>query len=198
MYNNIMEKWGWGGMDNVEEGIYMDENNRRMVTNIRLQMANLAEALIAEGRGEMALATLEKVIDVTPQENVPYTRVMLPIQENLALLATADSMKSPLGEDWSPELRERATERLREVTLALFAQQESEIDYYLSLEPGFYNAVRGEKDVAIQVADRLKRITEFYLPDDPELSALGARLDSIRSKIDAKDKAIIDLGRFSF
>ena len=198
MYNNIMEKWGWGGMDNVEEGIYMDENNRRMVTNIRLQMANLAEALIAEGKGEMALATLEKVIDVTPKENVPYTRVMLPIQENLALLATADSMKSPLGEDWSPELRERATERLREVTLALFAQQESEIDYYLSLEPGFYNAVRGEKDVAIQVADRLKRITEFYLPDDPELSALGARLDSIRSKIDAKDKAIVDLGRFSF
>ena len=32
-------------MDDVEHGIYMDENNRRMVTNLRLQMSNLAESL---------------------------------------------------------------------------------------------------------------------------------------------------------
>ena len=41
MYENVMEKWAWGNMDDVEHGIYMDENNRRMVTNIRLQMSNL-------------------------------------------------------------------------------------------------------------------------------------------------------------
>ncbi len=198
MYNNIMENWGWGGMDNTEEGIYMDENNRRMVTNIRLQMSNLAEALINEGKGEAALEVLEKVIDVTPEKNVPLTRVMLPIQESLAMLATADTMKSPFGADGSPEMQARAADRLRNLTLAMFEQQESEIDYYLSLEPGFYSAIRGEKDIALQVADRLQRITTFYLPGDETLEILSTRLDSLRSRVEEKERAIVDLGRFSF
>ena len=46
MYKNVMEDWAWGGMDDLEHGIYMDENNRRMVTNVRLQMSNLSDALI--------------------------------------------------------------------------------------------------------------------------------------------------------
>jgi len=50
MYANVMDKWVWGNMDDVENGIYMDENNRRMVTNVRLQMSNLAETLLKEGR----------------------------------------------------------------------------------------------------------------------------------------------------
>ena len=28
MYENVIDKWAWGGMDDLENGIYMDENNR--------------------------------------------------------------------------------------------------------------------------------------------------------------------------
>ena len=198
MYENVMENWAWGGMDNVEEGIYMDENNRRMVTNIRLQMANLAESLIREGKGEQGLAVLEKVLEVTPKENVPYTRVMLPIHENLATLATVDSMKSPFKDGAPEELRLRAEEKLAQLTRDLFDQQASELNYYHSLEPGFYAAVKGEKDMALQVADRVIRILKFYTPDMPMIDELEEKLDSIEVSLSEKDKAMIDLGRFSF
>ncbi|MGB1074921.1 MAG: DUF2723 domain-containing protein [Flavobacteriales bacterium] len=198
MYSNIMEKWGWGGMDNVEDGIYMDENNRRMVTNIRLQMANLAEAMILENRGVQALEVLEKVLEVTPEQNVPYTRVMLPIQENLALLATSDTLKSNLGPEFTKELRARAVERFEAVTLDLMNQQASEVEYFLSLEPSFYAAVAGERDLAMQVADRLMRITEFYVPESPILESLKVQLDSLNAQIETKNVEMVDLGRFSF
>ena len=198
MYENVMENWTWGGMDNVEDGIYMDENNRRMVTNIRLQMANLAESLIREGKGEQGLEVLEKVLEVTPKENVPYTRVMLPIHENLATLATADSMKSPFKDGAPEELRLRAEEKLAQLTRDLFDQQASELNYYHSLEPGFYAAVKGEKDMALQVADRVIRILKFYTPDMPMIGELEAELDSIEVSLSEKDKDLIDLGRFSF
>ena len=60
MHDNVMNKWEWGNMDDVEHGIYMDENNRRMVTNVRLQMSNLAESLLKEGDPVRALAVLDR------------------------------------------------------------------------------------------------------------------------------------------
>ena len=62
MYETVMDKWSWGGMDNLEDGIYMDENNRRMVTNFRLQMSILAEALMEENDPEKALDICEEMI----------------------------------------------------------------------------------------------------------------------------------------
>lgn len=176
----------------------MDENNRRMVTNIRLQMANLAEAMIIEERGAKALEVLEKVLEVTPEQNVPYTRVMLPIQENLALLATSDSLKSNLGPEFTEEMRSRAVARFEAVTLALMNQQASEVEYFLSLEPSFYAAVKGERDLAMQVADRITRITEFYVPESPILESLKDQLDSLNAQIETKNVEMVDLGRFSF
>ncbi len=67
-----MNKFAWGNMDYVEgNGIYMDENNRRMTTNLRLQFSNLAEQLIVEGKEKKALAVLQKVLEVTPGRMYP-------------------------------------------------------------------------------------------------------------------------------
>ena len=74
-------------MDDVEHGIYMDENNRRMVTNVRLQMSNLAETLLKEKDPVRALAVLDQLVKATPKENVPYSRVMMPVAESYLQLA---------------------------------------------------------------------------------------------------------------
>ena len=81
MYDNVMNHWSWGGMDDLENGIYMDENNRRMVTNIRLQMANLSGELLNENDPERALNVLDEILRGTPQQNVPYTNVLMPVAE---------------------------------------------------------------------------------------------------------------------
>src|SRR5580704_9398421 len=40
MYNNIMTKFQWGGMSHPK--IYLDENNMRFASNMRIQIGGLA------------------------------------------------------------------------------------------------------------------------------------------------------------
>jgi hypothetical protein len=47
MYDNFMNKYKWGNMD--KKGVYVDNYNRHLTNNYRLQFNNLAEALIREG-----------------------------------------------------------------------------------------------------------------------------------------------------
>ncbi|MGY6561102.1 MAG: protein O-mannosyl-transferase family [Luteibaculaceae bacterium] len=81
MYDNIMDKYVWGNMDSHQ--LYLDENNLRMTSNIRLQIAALADQLVAEGKNEKAVNVLRKSLDVMPENNVPYGDLMVYIVESL-------------------------------------------------------------------------------------------------------------------
>jgi tetratricopeptide (TPR) repeat protein len=70
MYDNIMNKFLWGGMD--KPGINMDENCARMTSNLRMQMSILATALINEGKKAKAEKVLDKCLAVMPEENIPF------------------------------------------------------------------------------------------------------------------------------
>jgi hypothetical protein len=70
MYNNIMKKFLWGGMD--KKGVNLDENSIRMVGNLRMQMSVLGSALISEGKNKKAKEVLDKCLEVMPDENIPY------------------------------------------------------------------------------------------------------------------------------
>ncbi|MBQ0115586.1 MAG: DUF2723 domain-containing protein [Bacteroidales bacterium] len=50
MYDNIMNKFRWGGLDTAAPGsLYLDETVRRMVTTVRSSMLDLATDFITEG-----------------------------------------------------------------------------------------------------------------------------------------------------
>lgn len=70
MYNNIMNKFLWGGMDTP--GVNLDENCMRMAGNLRMQMSILANALIGEGKNSKAKAVLDRCLEKMPDTNVPY------------------------------------------------------------------------------------------------------------------------------
>ena len=70
MYDNIVNKFLWGGLD--KKGVNLDETCVRMVGNLRMQMAVLAGALINEGKNKKAKAVLDKCLTVMPDENIPY------------------------------------------------------------------------------------------------------------------------------
>jgi hypothetical protein len=71
MYDNMMNKFKWGGVDKKE--IYMDENNLRMTMNLRSNFGRLASNLIMEGKKEQAVKVLDRCFEVLPENNVPYT-----------------------------------------------------------------------------------------------------------------------------
>jgi hypothetical protein len=79
MYENMMEKFKWGGMENPK--VYMDENNQRMTMNLRNNFARLADELVKTGQKEKALKVADKCLEVMPEQNIPYNYFILPIIE---------------------------------------------------------------------------------------------------------------------
>ncbi len=75
MYNNIMTKFKWGGME--VKGTYLDNVFiSSCALNIRQRCGSLANALIDEGKKDKAIKLLDKCLEVTPEENVPYDMTM--------------------------------------------------------------------------------------------------------------------------
>ena len=70
MYDNLMNKVKWGGLDKGE--VWMDENNMRMALTMRMQMRTLAMSLIQEGKKEAALKVLKRELEALPEKNAPY------------------------------------------------------------------------------------------------------------------------------
>ena len=162
----------------------MDENNRRMVTNLRLQMSNLAESLLNEKEPKKALSVLGEMMRATPRQNVPFSRVMMPVAESYLQLA-ADAKVSPNAAALSEKDRDHAWAMAQEVVDQFMTMQEEEIVYCTSLDPAFYVALDREVQFALQIGDRLVRVMKYYHAGTEEAAALEARLTEMEAMVEA-------------
>lgn len=198
MYTNVMETFQWGNMDDTTgTGIYMDENNRRMTTNLRLQFTNLAEEMINTGDEKRALEVLLRTLEVTPEKNVPFDRVLLPVAEALVSLSVEDTSRV-LSNPLSQEERLIALKEGKALSKRLFDLFESDMEYYLSLEGRFFNAATEDLSLKYQVNQRIYQMFRIYQPDDPIIEEFESRLDSMDAALDRKEKMLRDLGSVSF
>ena len=77
MYDNIMNKFQWGGMS--RPGIYLDENAMRFASNMRIQIGGLAAQLVQEGKKDKAVKLLDKAQVEMPEAIIPYDATMYSI-----------------------------------------------------------------------------------------------------------------------
>lgn len=70
MYDNLMHKFKFGGIDNPK--VYIDENIMRMCFTHRRMFAQLAAQLIKEGKKDKALKALDYCEKVIPAATVPH------------------------------------------------------------------------------------------------------------------------------
>ena len=77
MYSNLMEKFEWGGYE--DPTLFMDENNLRFITNIRFTFTRLAEALLAAGQNDRAIAVLDRCTEVACHENTKMDGTVSPM-----------------------------------------------------------------------------------------------------------------------
>jgi hypothetical protein len=192
MFDNVMEKWVWGNMDDVEHGIYMDENNRRMVTNIRLQMANLAETLLKQGEAERSMVVLDEMMRAMPRQNVPYSRVIMPVAEAYMQLAS-DTTLAPNTRELSDASRTSAWASAQKITDEFMAMQEDNIKYFTSLDANLFMASEREIQFSLQVADRLVRVMKYFHPDTEEARALEGRLTEMESDLEAYEQSQMNM-----
>ena len=198
MYTNVMEKWSWGGMDNVEDGIYMDENNRRMVTNFRLQLSILAEELMKEGEPDRALDILEKVLTKMPEKNVPMSRVLMSVQGALLELASTSTAPGIKVYDLSDERRALAKELGSNLTRRLFEIQTDDLNFYYSLDPARFRAVSQERRIAKQVAEVMVQTANIYLAGDSLGAELEGKLVELEASMAEAEQRIASMGAFEF
>ena len=91
MYENMMNRFRWGNAE--KEGVYLDENNRRLFDIFRRQFGRLSKALVAEGDFVRAIAAAEKGIGIVPPEKMPFDYYSIDLIEALALAGRTEKAR---------------------------------------------------------------------------------------------------------
>jgi tetratricopeptide (TPR) repeat protein len=144
MYDNVMNKFQWGNIDTKD--IYLDENNRRMVTNLRMQMNNLAEQFIIENKMDKAAAVLNKALMALPEKNAPYDQPQI-MWQTAELLFKAGDLQT------ATKLAER-----------VFALNNQMLDYYESLTPAEKKTIERKMQMSAFVNEELVKDMEAFVP----------------------------------
>ncbi len=159
MYKNLMNKFQWGGMASEEE-IWMNNDNLRMTTNLRLQFGNLAEALIKEGKEDSAEKVIDKCVQVMPDSVVPYDRMMTTLMEKYFRIGAKDK---------AMDIGDRLVERY-----------EKDLQYFASMEQRFQQSIKRRIRVAGFVLRRVWTLAKRHLDDKEKVRSLKEHWDRAR------------------
>ena len=140
MYTNMMEEFEFGNMNDPD--VFLDENNLRFVTNLRLNFSRLADALINEGDNERAKAVLDKCVEMTVTDNTPKDVTLIQVTESYFKVGDNEggiALAKMLGDNYLEHLR-----------------------YYSSLDRKFTSSVNRELNQAYAVIQHLKNLSKQY------------------------------------
>lgn len=144
MYDNIMNKFKWGGVD--KPGIYLDENVMRMCKSYRGALFNkLAEDLMKEGKKDKALNVLNKCMEVLPPENVPL---------DYTALATGE-LYYALDE----------SEKGEEIFTAIAEDAMRNINWFFRLRPSQLASMGRELETNLAVMQQILEVNKHYNPE---------------------------------
>ena len=136
-FENMMYKFKWGGIENPD--VYIDENVMRMLLNYRNSFGRLAEELINEGKPDSAKMVLAKCLQLMPDEIVPY---------DIFTLSMIDSY-----------FRLKDPEKALQMINILKENVYNELNYYVSLDKKYDDALSYEKRLNLHVLNELIRMS---------------------------------------
>ncbi len=113
MYDNMMNKFKWGNMN--DSTVYIDENNARMMTNIRNSFNRLALGLIQENKKDSAIAVIDHCFELIPNNVIQYEYFALQLVDSYYKAGAAEKGKA---------IMEEALDTYN-----------NELDYFFSLDP---------------------------------------------------------------
>ena len=144
MYDNVMNKFKWGGVD--KPGVYIDENVMRMCKSYRTMLFNkLAEALVREGKNDKALAVLDKSMQVLPPENVPL---------DYSAISTGE-LYYVLGQK----------EKAEEVFTAIADNAMRNLNWFYRLSPAQMASIESELYYNLATLNQVLLISKHYNPE---------------------------------
>ena len=81
MYDNMMNKYKWGNA--ADPSVYLDENNKRMLSNFRRIFGNLGKALLVSGDTARAVEAARRGLGIVPPDKLPYDFFVIGLAEVL-------------------------------------------------------------------------------------------------------------------
>jgi len=96
MYNNMMNKFKWGNINDPD--VYVDENNRRMLNNMKNNFSRLAEALYLEGKKSQRLQVLDRCFKEIPVEKIPHDYFSVQIAKLYLQMGETEKATKMIGE----------------------------------------------------------------------------------------------------
>jgi hypothetical protein len=152
MYDNLMNKFQWGNMN--DPSVYLNEDNIRLTVNFRNIFQRLAHALIREEKLEQAHEVLNRVMEIMPEYNVPYNYFSLFIAEGFYRVGDHDQANNIM-------------ERMLEM-------EDQNLRYYFSFSGQRANLVEGHKQESLAILQRINHLTTQF-----EAQPLKDRSDEI-------------------
>ncbi len=142
LYNNLMNKFRWGRMDQPDVNI--DHNNQRTTTVLRLRnnFNRLAEELIAKNKKDSALNVLDRISGLMPQYKYPY---------DLFTIGTIE-LYYKLNE----------TEKANKILKDFLKATNENLKYLFSLSKYYENSVDYDKQVNLQTLQQLGSLSDTY------------------------------------
>ncbi len=141
-----MNKFNWGGI--TDPDVYLDENNRRMISNFRNSFSQLALALIEEQKPDSAKEVLDHCLEIMPHHRIPFNYWAIFLAEAYYRINESDKANT--------------------IVEKLASRYTQELDYYFSLKREFSSALDTEKQMALHIIQELVRLTRTY--GQPEIN----------------------------
>jgi MFS family permease len=142
LYENLMNKFKWGRMN--EKDVHIDHYTGRNIEIIRIRNVfnRLAEQLINEGKKDSALKVLDRCISLMPNNKIHYDMFSL---ESINLYYTIGQTEkaNALAEDFTKITND-------------------ELVYFLSMQPRHRSALDYEISLSLQLLESLTTITKQF------------------------------------
>ena len=98
MFDNMVNKFSFGGIEDLDRSIHIDENISRMSMNMRNNYIRLANALASEGKNQQAIEALDRCISALPKERIPYNIYNAGIPEIYYKVGDKEKARAFIGE----------------------------------------------------------------------------------------------------
>ena len=146
MYDNIMNKFRWGRMN--EPDVHLDYYNKRTfsVIKIRNNFTRLAEELLEQGERDSAIAVLDRCMEIMPHDRIPYDIFSVGIADMYYQCGETDKANQ-IGDEYAVGCQE-------------------DLNYFLSLRPSVGRAIDYEKRVRLQIFRELVNLTIRYRQEE--------------------------------
>ena len=134
LYDNIMNKFVWGGANDPDVNLDYNHIRTLIVIKSRLNYARLAKALASEGKNEKALEVLNRCLEVLPADRFLYDPYYTDLIDAYFIAGNSD----------------KALEMTKEMSEYYFKR----LDYFLRQNPYVISSAEYEIQTAIQYTSR--------------------------------------------